>query len=79
MTKRLREAVEVFLTNIVDSGGFGPIEGDWGDDDGYDVDADGDAWYADIWELKEALKEDKPECPTCGRTDGHDAACAITH
>ena len=57
---RLRKAVEQFLTNSLDNHSYGPGHGEWSDGDGLPVASDGDSWFPDIWELKEALKECKP-------------------
>lgn len=52
--KRLLLAANVLIDNSMDFGGCLVAESDDGDD--YPTDADGDRWYHDWWELREAIR-----------------------
>ncbi len=51
--QRLVDAAHEVLKNACDSGSHGP--GSDAEPEAWDLDEDGDAWYGDFWELKEAL------------------------
>jgi hypothetical protein len=52
--KRLLLAANVLIDNHIDLGDCLVAESD--DDDDYPTDADGDRWYHDWWELREAIR-----------------------
>ena len=52
-TSRLVDAARVVLANMLDCDQWGPCDCD--EHDNWPKDEDGDVWFPDIWELKEAL------------------------
>ncbi len=53
-TQELVNAADEVLRNIIDSGAYGPDEFDVFDLQ-FPVDEDGDRWFPDVWNLKQAL------------------------
>jgi len=54
---RLREAATIILANLIDADDYGPDDTGGADCDDWPRDEDGDLWYPDVWELKEALND----------------------
>jgi hypothetical protein len=71
--KRLSAAAENLLSNLLDSGGYGPDKYD-ADLAGYNIDSAGDPWYPDVWELDQALLPFRVAEPTLA--EKHDQSCA---